>query len=137
MPPDRTPTERAARSAAARALGELGERLAAQHLERRSFEILARNARTAAGEIDIVACDGETLVFVEVKTSCARDGRRRAPVPLERLGPRQLSRARRLAGAWLAANSHPHARRVRLDAVGVIVDPSGRLLRLDHVEGAA
>jgi hypothetical protein len=45
------------------ALGRLGEQLAAAHLERLGFMILARNARTRYGEIDLVAFDGSALVF--------------------------------------------------------------------------
>ena len=48
-------------------LGILGENLAVAELERRGYAITARRYRTACGEIDIVAQDGETLVFVEVK----------------------------------------------------------------------
>ncbi len=44
-------------------LGRLGERLAASHLERLGFAILARNARTRYGEIDLIGFDGHTLVF--------------------------------------------------------------------------
>ena len=48
-------------------LGKLGENLACAALERRGYAILARRYRTRFGEIDIVARDGETTVFVEVK----------------------------------------------------------------------
>ena len=54
-------------------LGKLGEDLACDELSRRGYAILARRYRTRFGEIDIVARDGETTVFVEVKT---RDGDR-------------------------------------------------------------
>jgi len=50
------------------ALGILGENLAVAEVERRGYAILARRYRTRHGEIDIVARDGETIVFVEVKT---------------------------------------------------------------------
>jgi putative endonuclease len=53
------------------ALGVLGENLACDELERRGYAILARRYRHRGGEIDIVARDGATTVFVEVKT---RDG---------------------------------------------------------------
>ena len=53
-------------------LGKIGEDLACGELERRGYEILARRYRRRSGELDIVARDGATLVFVEVK---ARDGR--------------------------------------------------------------
>lgn len=52
--------------------GEIGEELAVQELERQGYAILARRYRRRGGEIDIVAGDGATIVFVEVK---ARDGR--------------------------------------------------------------
>lgn len=48
-------------------LGKAGESLAVEELERRGYAIVARRYRTACGEIDIVAEDGGTLVFVEVK----------------------------------------------------------------------
>jgi len=48
-------------------LGKSGEDLAVRELERREYAILARRYRTRHGEIDIVAKDGETIVFVEVK----------------------------------------------------------------------
>jgi putative endonuclease len=48
-------------------LGESGEDLAVEELERRGYAILARRYRTRHGEIDVVARDGETTVFVEVK----------------------------------------------------------------------
>ncbi|MCH7793097.1 MAG: YraN family protein [Planctomycetes bacterium] len=50
-----------------RALGELGERLAAEHLTAKGYRIRERNFRTAAGEIDIVAEAGGVLAFVEVR----------------------------------------------------------------------
>jgi len=53
------------------ALGKTGEDLAVAELERRGYEVIARRWRSRAGEIDIIARDGGTLVFIEVK---ARDG---------------------------------------------------------------
>jgi putative endonuclease len=53
-------------------LGEIGENLACQELERRGYSVVARRYRRRGGEIDIIALDGATLVFVEVK---ARNGR--------------------------------------------------------------
>jgi putative endonuclease len=122
-------------------LGRLGEDLAAAHLEGLGFAILARNARTRHGEIDLVAFDGSTLVFAEVKTARQRDGphaRRVCGGPLERLAPRQRARLRRLACAWLrgAERSRPRARAIRFDAIGVLLDHGDRLMRLDHLEGA-
>jgi putative endonuclease len=52
---------------ARQSLGKLGEDLACGELERRGYEIVARRYRTRVGEIDIIATDGPTIVFVEVK----------------------------------------------------------------------
>jgi putative endonuclease len=54
------------------ALGKTGEDLACRELERRGYSIIARRYRVRSGELDIIARDGPTLVFIEVK---ARDGR--------------------------------------------------------------
>ncbi len=126
---------------ARRTIGRLGEDLAAQHLTRLGFSTLARNVRTRHGEIDLIVFDGKVLAFVEVKTRAAGFGGR--PIrpdqePLPWLRPRQRARLRRLARAWLSDERHerPSARTIRFDAVGVIVDERGRLLRQDHVEAA-
>src|SRR5215510_10985115 len=55
-------------SDARQSLGKLGEDLACRELQRRGYAILARRYRRRGGELDIVARDGETIVFVEVKT---------------------------------------------------------------------
>lgn len=115
--------------------------MAAAHLTRLGYSILARNVRTRHGEIDLIAYDGSTLVFVEVKT-------RRVPshavrldpemAPLAGLRARQRARLRRLAAAWLneAQVARPTAQAIRFDAIGVMLDGRDRLLRLDHVEEA-
>jgi putative endonuclease len=54
-------------------LGEIGENLACQELERRGYSVVARRYRRRGGEIDIIALDGATLVFVEVKARAGRD----------------------------------------------------------------
>jgi putative endonuclease len=126
-------------------LGRLGEELAAVHLQRLGFAVLARNVRTRYGEIDLIVFDGRTLVFAEVKTRRARHGRCTLPAhhdPLASLRPRQRLRLRRLALAWLSSDRsrtssrRPTAETIRFDALGVIVDEQDRLLRLDHLEGA-
>jgi putative endonuclease len=124
-----------------RALGRLGEDLAAAHLTRLGFSTLARNVRSRTGEIDLIVFDQRTrvLAFVEVKTRVARGQRIRPDQqPLAWLRPRQRARVRRLAVAWLSDERHsrPTARTIRFDAVGVIVDERGGLLRLDHIEAA-
>jgi putative endonuclease len=53
-------------------LGKIGENLACQELERRGYAVVARRYRRRGGEIDIIALDGATLVFVEVKARAGR-----------------------------------------------------------------
>lgn len=117
-------------------LGSLGEDLAAAHLQRRGFRLLERNVRTRHGEIDIIVCDERVLAFVEVKTLRERPGFP-AVQPLAGLGRAQRTRLRRLAGAWLAGEqARPRVQTLRFDAIGVVLDVRGALLRLDHLEGA-
>jgi putative endonuclease len=116
-------------------LGSTGERLAAEHLERRGFAILERNYRTRWGELDLIAFDGRVLVFCEVKTR--RAGGTRGG-PLEAVRPAKQVRVRRMASSWLRdrGRERAYAPVVRCDAIGVTVDASGRLVSLEHLEGA-
>jgi putative endonuclease len=139
-PSAREPT-RARHGDSRRTLGRLGEELAAAHLMETGYAVLARNVRTRRGEIDLIAFDGSTLVFVEVKTlrvSSAATPPRPDQYPLLRLRHRQRASLRRLAVAWLsdASKVRPSARTIRFDAIGVSVDTRGSLRALDHVEGA-
>ncbi|MCW3034459.1 MAG: putative endonuclease [Solirubrobacteraceae bacterium] len=131
------------------AIGRRGEELAEQHLRRLGYAILARNLRTAAGEIDLIATDGSTIVFAEVKTTgplrLAAPGTAGAAAPataaacvLERLGPRQRRRLRGLALDWLRGQpcTRRSAEELRFDAIGVVLGRSGELLALEHLEGA-
>ena len=124
-----------------RALGAAGERLARTHLEARGLTLLDTNCRTRHGELDIVAADARCLVFCEVKTRIVRSGRaegRSELGPFGAIGPRKRHRLRLLAREWLAQNGKttPWRPELRFDAVGVEVDERGRLLRIDHLEGA-
>src|ERR1019366_6795814 len=103
-PPARRPQpSRAPRRAdPRRALGRRGEGLAADHLRRLGFSPLARNERPRHGEIDLIAFDGSTLVFVEVKTRRVNAGAiasRPDQQPLAWLRYRQRARLRRLPAA--------------------------------------
>jgi putative endonuclease len=118
-------------------LGALGERLAASHLEARGFELIDRNYRTRHGELDLVAVDARHLVFCEVKTRVVR-GEPGPLGPLSAIGPRKRRQVRAMARAWLAAREGAGPRRphLRFDAVGVTLDRSGRLVSIEHLEGA-
>ncbi len=111
---------------ARRGTGRAGEDAAAGWLARNGIAVLERNARTRYGELDIVAVDGETLVFVEVKALRGR-GAERAERALEAIGPRKRLQVRRLARAWLAERPRPPSpyAEIRFDAIGVALGPRG------------
>lgn len=127
-------------SAANRALGDYGERLACRYLRDRGLRVLERNWRCVRGEIDIVAQDGDCLVVCEVKTR--RSGHYGAP--FEAVTRRKLCRLRRLAALWLAADGvagegapRPALRGdVRIDVVSILCVP-GRPPRVEHLRGVA
>lgn len=97
-------------------LGRHGEDAAARLLVSEGFALVSRNWRCAAGELDIVAVDGDQLVVVEVKTrSSELYGH-----PLEAVDHRKLRRLLRLAAAWSAEHpDHARGRRLRVDAIAV------------------
>ena len=118
-------------------LGRAAEDLVASRLAAAHWEIVERNARTRVGELDLVALDGSTLVFLEVKA-----GREESDFGPERpvlaIGPRKQRQVRRLATAWMAARRRdlPRYEEIRFDAVGVTFDRAGSVADYDHIEGA-
>jgi putative endonuclease len=106
-------------------LGRRGERIAERHLKRKGYRILERNFRGAGAEIDLVAMDGDTLVFVEVKTRRTT----RSGMPEEAVNPHKQRHLRR-AGEVYAGNHRAHDRPIRFDVVAVLEDGSGRHLEL-------
>jgi putative endonuclease len=112
-------------------LGALGERLAAEHLERLGYEVVARNFRTRYGEIDLVVADEKTLVIVEVKSRRGRGN------PWDALHESKRRQVRRMGIAYLTeVPDRPRRSAVRFDAIGVTFDAAGRMTSLDHLEGA-
>jgi putative endonuclease len=122
---------------ARRSMGRAAEDLVAARLAASFWEIVERNVRTRFGEIDIVALDGSTLVFVEVKA-----GRRESSLGPERpilaIGPRKQRQVRRLATAWMAERRSgvPRYAEIRFDAAGVTFDRRGRVADYEHIRGA-
>ena len=114
-----------------RELGDLGERLAVQHLLAKGYRIRERNFRVREGEIDIIAQYGDLLAFVEVR--CRRgDGMGTAG---ESLTPAKQRRLLGLAEAYGQARESLPAQR-RIDVIALDFERGGRLLSLDHIEGA-
>jgi putative endonuclease len=101
-------------------VGRWGEDVAARHLVAAGLVILDRNWRCRAGEIDIVARDGRTLVFCEVKTR--RGGA--YGTPFEAVTDAKAHRQRRLAAEWLEI-AGLSVQDVRFDVVGVLCPRRG------------
>jgi putative endonuclease len=114
-----------------RALGDLGERIAVQHLLAKGYRIREQNFRTREGEIDIIAERGDTLVFVEVKT---RRGSAFGTAT-EALNSAKQRRLVALAEAYsqLHAGLPPEQ---RIDVIALDLALDGRLISLQHIEGA-
>lgn len=112
------------------AVGAYGERRAVQYLVAAGLTVVQRNWRCAQGEIDIVAEEGETLVFCEVKT-------RRSDAfgpPAAAVVAAKARRLRRLAAEWLAAYGGG-GRDVRFDVVEVRPAERGAA-QVEHIRGA-
>jgi len=117
-------------------IGRAAEDLVATRLAAGGWKLLERNARTRYGELDIVALDGRTLVFVEVKAG--RAGSAFGPErPVLSVDWRKQLRLRRLATAWMSERRDaPFYAEIRFDAIGVTFDRGGRLVDLEHIENA-
>jgi putative endonuclease len=114
-----------------RTLGGRGEEEAARHLAARGFAILDRNVRSRLGEIDLVARDGGTLVFVEVKARRAGQG----DPPQSAVTPDKQRRLARLARLYLKQHGLGEVS-CRFDVVAVTLDARDRLAGLRHLPGA-
>ncbi len=118
------------------AVGRRGEDEAAAYLEQQGYVILARNWRTRAGELDIVARDGESLVFVEVRTR--RAGRQvetpTAGVPEESVTPRKQLQLLAMADEYLFRL--PWDGPTRIDVIALELARDGTVRRLAHYRDA-
>lgn len=115
----------------AKLLGNQGERLAGRHLRRQGFKILARQHRSALGEIDLIALDGATIVFVEVKTR--RNEAAGHPAEAVTLAKqRQLTRS---ALAYLRRHDRLESP-ARFDVVAILWPDDGSPPRVEHFRNA-
>jgi putative endonuclease len=116
--------------------GARAEELVARRLVAAGWEIVERNARTRYGELDIVARDGRTLVFLEVKAG--RRGSAFGPErPVLAVDARKQRQVRRLATAWMAERRDvPAYAEIRFDAIGVTFDRADRVIDVEHIPAA-
>ena len=104
-------------------LGDWGERIAVNYLMKQGYEILDRNYKTKLGELDIVAKEGDIIVFVEVKTRSSRS----FGLPQEAVNFKKQNKIMRMALQYL--QDHKLAGSWRIDVVGIVMNRRTR-----HVE---
>ena len=112
-------------------LGQRGEAAAARYLRRRGLKILARGDRSGPGELDLVALDRDTIVFVEVKTRQSHD----AGHPAEAVDEQKQRRLTRLAVTFLKRHRLLE-RPARFDVIAVTW-PAGKWFpTIEHIKNA-
>jgi putative endonuclease len=111
-----------------RQLGQWGERAAAEYLAIAGYEIVAANARTPSGEIDLIARLGEITIFVEVKTRSSN----RLGVPEESVTPRKQQHMLAAAEHYAAEKEIDHW---QIDVISVEGKPGMKPL-ITHFENA-
>ena len=110
--------------------GSIGEKLASEYLERNRYTILQRNFRCRYGEIDIIVCNSEYLVFCEVKT-------RKGSAPLHpslSVTKAKGKRIRELASLYLMEHED-ETRQPRFDVISVILNENHEGM-IEHLENA-
>lgn len=114
-------------------VGRLGESIAVSFLSRKSFRIITRNYRARYGEIDIVALDGDTLVFIEVKTrSSLLYGSPKSAVNAAKL--REIART----GQYYVLEHPGNYKAVRIDVVSIMLNPETRKTdSLEYIRSAS
>lgn len=117
-----------------RVLGQQGEDLACLFLQEKGYVIRERNVRTRDGEIDVIALDGRTLVFVEVRTRTADT----YGTAHESITWKKRQKLRELALAYLQRQAEPFPS-FRFDVIAITC-PAGKVdkveAKIDHIEYA-
>ncbi len=111
-------------------IGRFGEDAAVKHLKKKGYKIAARNYSCKFGEIDIIARQGESLIFVEVKTrSSVLYG-----TPAEAVTYNKKQHIVNAAKHYLMQAEYDG--NVRFDVIEVYLSERGRAERLEHIENA-
>jgi len=114
-----------------RETGRLGENIACDFLGKNGYRIIERNYRCPGGEIDIIARQEDTLVFVEVRTKKSR----RFGTPEESITPTKMERLRTVA-AHYGQNRSNLPTSWRIDVVAIQMDSRGKVSRIEIIENA-
>lgn len=110
-------------------IGESGEAIAEKFLRAGNYEILAKNYRTRAGEIDIIAKKDKKLAFIEVKTRTSEI----CGLPQESVTKRKLIRIMKSAMFYLMENNIEN-NSFRIDVISVQLEKTGKVARIEHIK---
>lgn len=110
-------------------MGWKGEQLALDYLLGEKFDLLKRNFSNKFGEIDLIMKEGETIVFVEVKTKIGDN----FGLPEEMVSAGKLGRIRKMAEVFLIEEKMWGCP-CRIDVVAIVLGNKGEVIRLTHYE---
>lgn len=110
-------------------LGKDGEECAVKYLKQNRFKILNRNYRCSLGEIDIIAKEKDTIVFVEVKTRKSDD----YTEPFESVGKKKQAKIRDLALYYLQEKDCSDCE-IRFDVLSIVIDGPDK--KVEHIKNA-
>lgn len=109
--------------------GKKGENIAAEHLEKQGMAIIEKNWRfSRLGEIDIIAKDGDALVFIEVKARSSLNYGH----PLEAISPDKIATIHKLAEIYLNKNTYTDYKNIRFDIIGILTNKN---IEIQHIKG--
>lgn len=111
-------------------IGEWGEKVALEYLRSQKYRILEQNYRRPWGEIDLIAQDGETIVFVEVKANSASFGQ--AFSPEIRVNPKKSRHILRTAQLFVNQRFAGKEKEWRVDILGITFDLSNSTAKIKH-----
>jgi len=115
-----------------RAYGALGEEAAAAYLVRQGYKIIARNFRAGRmGEIDIIAKDGDTLCFIEVKSRSSYS----FGTPAQAVSIQKQAAITRIAQVYMQDNRYCDVP-VRFDVVELMMDREGNIKNISLIQNA-
>lgn len=112
-------------------LGRRGEETALHYLEENGYRVLNKNYSCRFGEIDMVALDRETLVFVEVRSRSSEE----FGLAQESVNIRKQMKLRKLAWQYLKAEGQI-GRNCRFDVIAILFGRNGKVKKIEHIENA-
>lgn len=111
--------------------GKKGEEAAARYLQNKGYTILVRNYRKSFGEIDLIAQEGGTLVFVEVKARASN----RFGLPAEAVNAAKQRQLSKVALHYMMATEYAHCP-ARFDVLSIWLNKAGDVEQIEHLKNA-